>query len=123
MSSTETRTGWRALLVPVDGPIRDVTISSASDGLPDLQRLTGAHYVEVIHGPADVDVWIDDEGAITNPPRPVNPRLTAWAARRDNWPLRGDAVITGPADDAGDITSLSPEAAEQLRAAIGGERP
>lgn len=112
--------GWRALLVPAEGPLRDVVIAKHGSGLADLRRFTGADCITCTDGPDGLTAWLDDEGAVTVPPRPVNARLTMWAQRRDNWQLCGDAVITGRTSPTGSITSLSAVQAERLRAAIDG---
>lgn len=119
-SSQEPVQSWRALLVPVAGPIRDVVVADRDDsGLADLYRLIGCDYVEHVRGPG-CSLWVDEEGAVSDPPRPPNPRIDQLLRRTDGWSIRGDVVITGRVREDGDIRALTADEAAQLRSRLDG---
>ncbi|OJY47635.1 DUF3846 domain-containing protein [Pseudonocardia sp. 73-21] len=113
---TATTAGYRALLVPaaLDQPIRDIVIAdNGDDGLADLRRHINCNYIEHVTGPR-CSLWVDEEGAISAPPRPSNPRIDRLLHRTDGWSIRGNVVITGRTTADGETGSLPAEDAARL---------
>lgn len=120
--SPETVEGYRALLVPVDGPIREIVIADRGDhGLADMRARIGCDWVEHVNGPG-CSLWVDEEGAVCRPPRDPNPRIDALLRRSDGWSIRGDVLITGVCSPSGDTDSLPAADVPRLLALLGGIR-
>lgn len=94
-------------IIPVEGPITE------ADGLPDLPVLQAAvgGYVEVVAARHNTVLWVNEHGKISEPPLPPNPR----ASYITGLPIVGDTVLTGPADEEGEVTDLSLAARSMLR--------
>lgn len=111
-----TTEGYRALLVPADPglPVRDIVIADTGDsGLADLRRRIRCHYIEHLTGPGCA-LWIDEEGAISDPPQRPNLRIDRLLMRSDGWSIRGNVVITGRTTADGETCSLPAEDAARL---------
>lgn len=100
-------------VVAADGQVTPVSWDSA-DMLASLYRLIGCDAVDLVRLDDDLDMWIDDEGAIGNPF--PNWAITAVAAAHGHVHQRyfGTAVFTGGADEEGNSLSLSPAQLQQL---------
>lgn len=90
------------------GEITDEVISTEQDGitLRGLYRLIGCQTVDVVTLDGDIDMWVDDEAALTG--SLINP-LATWVALRLRAPQQlylGTAVFAG-FDGAGATTSLT----------------
>ncbi|TAK32297.1 MAG: hypothetical protein EPO40_02940 [Myxococcaceae bacterium] len=113
LSTTE---GYRALLVPADPdlPVHEIVIADTGDsGLADLRRRIDCNYVEHVTGPS-CSLWVDEEGAVSDPPQRPNPRVDRLLMRSDGWSIRGNVVITGRTRPDGSTGSLPAEDAARL---------
>lgn len=111
------------LSVATDGNAVMVELpDSPHDQLQALYRLIGCGAVEaVVLGP-DMLVWIDDNHI--DPAAALNPVASTLAASvTGEADIHGVAVFTGPGDDAGDITSLSPRWRELIFRAAARSEP
>lgn len=80
-------------------------------GKPELDELQSAvgGYIEARQiGP--VTMFMNEHGAITEPPLPVNAPASAMAGLT----IRGDVVLTGGPDSEGEVTDLPGEFIERL---------
>lgn len=93
------------LRIPVDGPVRLLTVD---DGLDSMQALVGGD-IEMIQGPG-WSAFIDEEGKFK--PLPLN-RLATRVAGEVGWPGAGYDVLLGPVvflgvpDEEGNDTSVT----------------
>lgn len=113
LSTTE---GYRALLVPADPAlsVREIVIAdSGDDGLADLRRQIDCKYIEHVTGPR-CSLWVDEEGAVSDPPQRPNARIDELLMRSDGWSIRGNVVITGRTRPDGSTGSLPAEDAARL---------
>lgn len=106
----------RAVVIPVDGPVRIETAPSGDDRLQYLQGIVGG-YIEAVNVQevltdrgrrrAPATVWVNEEGKILG--LPINPRATdLCAATIGGWfadVICGDVVVLGPPDQRGDETT------------------
>lgn len=88
---------------------------TSRDVLVMLYELIRCDTVDVVQLAPDIDMWVDDEGAL-KADRRVN-QLASYIATRFGLPLQlyvGISVFSGGPNDAGDTTSLSGPARERL---------
>lgn len=96
----------KGVLLKTDGTREDVTVS----GWKDIVKHLGCDYMTVVPTPdKHVSVYVDDEGLLKEG-TPVN----IWSMWFGGWsgynqPLVGHILITGPTDEEGYDTDLSPE--------------
>lgn len=120
----------RAVVVPVEGPIRFVEWQNDGDLLPLLQREIGTDCVDSFRmrgRSGEMTGWVDDEGLLVDAPK-VNLRLLqiAHALGYPADALAGTGVITGGATVEGDTLGLNDElvawfeAAAATRTGVGG---
>ncbi|NLG22213.1 MAG: DUF3846 domain-containing protein [Actinomycetales bacterium] len=102
-----------ALLIAEDGEIAEVDLS-ATDTLRTMYQVIGCSSVDVVRLTTNLDMWIDDEGMITD--RPVNVLATLLARHfgRTYQPYCGPALLGGMTDD-GDTINLTDD---QIRAVL-----
>lgn len=113
---SRTPNGLAALLVPVDGEIRDVVIRNHGDShLESLYELVGCTDIEHVRAPG-CSLWIDGEGAICSPPKLPNRRIDALLQRPDGWSIRGDVLVAGEVGPDGATRGLTAARAAELRA-------
>ena len=98
----------RALLIPVDGPPREVNLpgTKGSRFMRSLRTLIDTRCAERIQVTGRWEAWLDEDGSAAG--KPVNEAATRIA--RDygtECALLGTVVITGR-DHAGDPAGLSP---------------
>jgi len=105
----------KALVVDLEGQTEVITIPPGQFQ-SEFRKTTGAQYFDHLALAADLDVWVDDEGLLTQPVE-VNRYLTQL--RDEFWtdsgidippgwpPLAGKALLTGGANDEGETLSLS----------------
>jgi hypothetical protein len=106
----------RAVAVDPSGDVRDIDLGSGHGQIDALYRAIGSHHLDMLTVTPQLLMWVDDQGLVTG--SPVNPVATALLTqipRPRSHPVRGTVVFTGPADPAGDVTSLAPEWAQVLR--------
>jgi hypothetical protein len=109
----------KAIVVPADPtqPTRIVDLNQGDEAprqqqVTNLQREVGGHFDAQSH--PEADLWFHDEGRLLD--MPINVRVAHWQlndARRGQTGLigegqliYGDVVVTGPADDEGEITPV-----------------
>jgi hypothetical protein len=96
-----------ALRLDVEGQVSDVTVNTGADGLhlKSLYRLINCRLVDVVRLTTQLDMWVDDEGAYT---QPIN--LAAIVVARGfgfTWqPYWGTVVLTGGAGSDGETLPL-----------------
>lgn len=102
-----------AVVIEPDATSRRVMLGE--NPLHDFYRELRCRTVDVVRLSPDLDMWVDDEGAIMMDPE-VNHASTAIAHLHghDGQPYFGPALFTGGADEAGDSVGLSEAMAEQL---------
>lgn len=130
----ETVTGIRALVVPVQGPVRQVVLPLDAMGEVEddaLVRAVGGespwvsgiaeHDIDTAAGRVRVLVYAEHD-----PGTAPNPRMSRLLATADDAPVRGGVVLVAVrGSDPQDVTSLPREALDQLHAhlASASERP
>jgi hypothetical protein len=118
------------LVVTPDGEVRDhvvlpgtTKLITASNVLQALYELIGCSMVEVVRLTPEIDMWVDEEGALRDRPR-IN-QLASYIATRFGYPFQlyvGTAVFTGGVDRAGYTLSLGSSARQVLLELIDGLR-
>lgn len=100
----------RAVAIPVAGPLRLVDIDG---GLASLQQHVGG-YVQTVPLPSVYQrlstLWCDEDGQARSLP------LNRTASRLAGQPILGPALLTGPANDRGDLRGLPPSVVDALGA-------
>lgn len=93
--------GIQAVKLDTDGVATVVDLGENT--LAGFYEHIGCRLVDVVRIAPDLDMWIDDEGALVESPV-VNPVATALAAAHGfrHQPYVGTVVFTGGADDEGD---------------------
>jgi hypothetical protein len=115
------------LVVTPAGEVRDYVVEPTGNVwrtrthavLHALYAQIGCTAVDVVRLAADVDMWVDEEGALM-PHLRVN-QLASYIATRFGYPFQlyvGVVVFSGSADRRGDTTSLSRASRETLLALI-----
>lgn len=91
-----------ALVVPPDGPTREIEWPAEGEQLATLYREIGCTTVTVVPtGYDDVTVWADDEGLFVAEPE-INPAASMMCGQ----PIVGTVVVTGPAGPDGETLPL-----------------
>ncbi|MBJ8343977.1 DUF3846 domain-containing protein [Antrihabitans sp. YC2-6] len=91
-----------AVLIPAD-PAKDVErVQFAPSDLKYLQTAVGGYIEPVNHQTPPSTVFVNEDGA--NSDLPPNTRATQYLL---GTPIKGNAVVTGTANSAGDVTSVS----------------
>jgi hypothetical protein len=115
------------LVVTPAGEVRDYVVEPTGNVwktrthavLRALYDQIGCTAVDAVGLAADVDMWVDDEGAL-KPQLRVN-QLASYIATRYGLPFQlyvGTVVLAGGPDDDGNTTSLSKSARETLLALV-----
>lgn len=120
----------RAIVIPADEtkPAHEITWEADEKLLPQLYREIECRYVEASPALEDEDgvlhFWLDEEGRLSEPMKPVNPRATALALVVGWNPgvLVGNVVLTGGADEVGDTTGLTDAHREAITRVLNGKR-
>lgn len=112
-----------ALVVDPDGDFRYEHLPAASDQalLDALYRVIGCVTVDCVRLADDLDMWLDDEALVTDPPAAVNSPATLVAFGHGLLHQRvyyGTAVFFGGHDEAGVPVALGGAAAERVRAVL-----
>lgn len=96
------------LVFDVDGTVtaHQWNPDSESGLLRYLQETVGG-LVDVVALDAAVDMWVNDEGLLTEQVNPVASLVAGSVKRADLQPFYGRAVFTGGADEQGITTGLS----------------
>ncbi|MEU4703283.1 DUF3846 domain-containing protein [Nonomuraea dietziae] len=103
-----------SLVITPDGDLREVTLPAGEESsLPVMRREMGCRYVDVVRLTTRVDMWIDDEGAYTEP---INLVATVLTQRhgRVYQPYFGTVLLCG-VDDHGNSIDLT---VDQTRALL-----
>jgi hypothetical protein len=114
------------------GPVRFVTpvqvLDLTEDALTKMQAVVDG-WVQCVDLTEDVSLWCNEEGKMVG--LPVNPVGTSvWVHQYGETDIIvGNIVLTGGADEEGELTDITPEALEavgltvgdELRAALTGE--
>ncbi|QLF83352.1 hypothetical protein SEA_NICEHOUSE_108 [Rhodococcus phage NiceHouse] len=106
-----------ALLVTVQGEVSTVDLAEEGSTLQGMYKAIGCTSVDRISLTPNVDMWLDDEGAITTDPSDPLSTLNPYAMRivakyyeaeiQQVNPLFGNVLITGMSN--GETTAVSPE--------------
>jgi hypothetical protein len=115
------------LVVTPAGEVRDYVVDPTGNVwrtrthavLHALYDQIGCTTVDVVRLAPDVDMWVDDEGAL-KPPLRVN-QLASYIATRHGLPFQlyvGTVVFAGGPDEDGNTTSLSKPAHDRFVALI-----
>lgn len=112
----------RAMVVGIVGETQviDIPAGGFQEAFREHCEASRFDHLELNH---DLDVWVDDEGLLTDPVvvnwALTDLRDTFWEERKieipPDWPpLAGKGLLTGGADGEGDTLSLSDELITQL---------
>ena len=106
----------RALLIPVNEPVKEIDLKEGQDQLAQLQAIVGG-YIEsfytgnIISGTV---AFINEEGKLRGlEPNPAATELAAPNLQTSDY-IAGTMVIVGKADENGDITELSKSTCDNL---------
>jgi Domain of unknown function (DUF3846) len=106
----------KALLIPANGPPREVDLPNGTDTrlMRSLKALTGADCAERIQLTSRWEAWLDEDGSAAG--KPVNQAATLLA-RSCGWQLSllGTVVVVGLDKDADSPAELSQAQADAIR--------
>lgn len=109
-----------ALIIDCAGLASDVTILADENGghLGGMYRALGCNLVDVVQLTARLDMWIDDEGILTE--QPLNGSASYIALRYGfTWQYyHGTVLFAGGPDENGEMTSLNPDTATALKGMV-----
>lgn len=123
---TKTNIPVDLLVVTPAGEVRDYVVEADAGGLVTSRGILEALYdqigcitVDVVSLSPEVDMWVDDEGAL-KPPLRVN-QLASYIATRHGLPFQlyvGTVVFSGGSDTEGNTMPLGKPARDQLMSLI-----
>jgi len=90
---------------------RAAEVLDIRDELSEFYRLIGCDCIDIVSrsiGGVEFDIICDDEGLFAE-----SPRISA-VDRLGNVMLVGSLIVTGPADEDGNLTDLTPEQARRI---------
>ncbi|HUZ25271.1 MAG TPA: DUF3846 domain-containing protein [Streptosporangiaceae bacterium] len=104
----------KALLIPVDGPPREVDLPGGGMRfMHTLKTLIGTTHAERIQVTSRWEAWLDEDGATAG--KPVNQAATLIAQSFGfEFSLLGPVVIVGVDKDTAEPTALSPAQATAI---------
>ncbi|WP_458682269.1 DUF3846 domain-containing protein [Prescottella equi] len=101
------------------GSVVELKVGPDGSHLADLREAIDCRYVDVIRLDRRLDMWIDDEGLLVEDPKDnvIASLIAQLGFLRPIGPIKGTVVLTGGADDDGDIVSVDVAHAEGMFAA------
>lgn len=109
----------KALLIPVDGPPREVDLPGGTRFMRSLKALIGTKHAERIQVTSRWEAWLDEDGAATG--KPANQAATLVARSFGfQFSFLGPVVITG-LDKNMAPAALSPDQAGVILLKIGAQ--
>ena len=116
-----TTTGLTAAVLTVDGELTVTELPRAVTArVAALHAHIGCTTFDVVAVADDLDMWLDDEGLLTNrrPNLLASQLVLQITGRLQRWV--GDVVFTGGVDPEGDSTPLSQARLDEIRELVAG---
>jgi hypothetical protein len=103
----------KALLIPADGPPREIDLLGGMRFMRSLKALTGTDCAERIQVTSRWEAWLDEDGTAAG--KPVNQAATLVARSFGfEFSLLGPVVIVGVDKDTAEPAALSPAQARAI---------